>query len=154
LHAMDVFAFASKSETQGMVLTEAMAAGLPVVALDASGVREVVRDQDNGRLLHEETPARFADALQWTSALPRERFSALKHAALATARDFSLSRSADTALACYDTLVHRQSTSATLDETPWQDAMAAIKTEWELLKNVAVASDAALGTRLFSEREP
>lgn len=35
LNAMRVFAFASKSETQGMVLTEAMAAGLPVVALDA-----------------------------------------------------------------------------------------------------------------------
>ncbi|HEY7775971.1 MAG TPA: glycosyltransferase, partial [Kineobactrum sp.] len=29
--AMDVFAFASRSETQGMVLTEAMAAGVPVV---------------------------------------------------------------------------------------------------------------------------
>ncbi|HEX6199264.1 MAG TPA: glycosyltransferase, partial [Thermoanaerobaculia bacterium] len=39
--AMDVFAFASHSETQGMVLTEAMAAGVPVVAVDASGVREV-----------------------------------------------------------------------------------------------------------------
>ncbi len=33
--AMDVFAFASQTETQGMVLTEAMAAGLPVVAVDA-----------------------------------------------------------------------------------------------------------------------
>src|SRR5262249_50202423 len=34
-HAMDTFAFASVSETQGVVLTEAMAAQLPVVALDA-----------------------------------------------------------------------------------------------------------------------
>jgi glycosyltransferase involved in cell wall biosynthesis len=33
--AMDAFAFASLSETQGMVLTEAMAAGVPVVALSA-----------------------------------------------------------------------------------------------------------------------
>jgi glycosyltransferase involved in cell wall biosynthesis len=41
-HAMDVFAFSSKSETQGMVHTEAMAAGVPVVGLDAPGVREVV----------------------------------------------------------------------------------------------------------------
>jgi 1,2-diacylglycerol 3-alpha-glucosyltransferase len=41
------------SETQGMVLTEAMAAGLPVVALDAPGAREVVRDRHNGRLLLE-----------------------------------------------------------------------------------------------------
>jgi glycosyltransferase involved in cell wall biosynthesis len=33
--AMDVFAFCSRSETQGLVLAEAMAAGVPVVALDA-----------------------------------------------------------------------------------------------------------------------
>jgi len=49
--AMDIFAFASRTETQGMVLVEAMASGKPVVALDASGVREVVVDARNGRLL-------------------------------------------------------------------------------------------------------
>ena len=36
--AMDVFAFASQSETQGMVVAEAMAAGLPVVATSVGGV--------------------------------------------------------------------------------------------------------------------
>jgi glycosyltransferase involved in cell wall biosynthesis len=46
--AMDVFVFSSKSETQGMVLTEAMAASTPVIALDASGAREVVEDGRNG----------------------------------------------------------------------------------------------------------
>ena len=35
----DVFAFASKSEAQGIVLAEAIAAGIPVVALDAPGAR-------------------------------------------------------------------------------------------------------------------
>ena len=50
-HAMDVFVFASQSETQGLVVTEAMAAGIPVVAVDAPGVREVVKDFVNGRLL-------------------------------------------------------------------------------------------------------
>jgi 1,2-diacylglycerol 3-alpha-glucosyltransferase len=49
--SMDVFAFASCSETQGLVLAEVMAAGVPVVALDAPGVREMVRDGKNGRLL-------------------------------------------------------------------------------------------------------
>ena len=53
--AMDVFAFSSKTETQGMVLTEAMAASVPVVAIDAPGAREVVIDGlKNGRLLPEE----------------------------------------------------------------------------------------------------
>jgi 1,2-diacylglycerol 3-alpha-glucosyltransferase len=48
---MDVVAFASKSETQGMVLTEAMAAGVPIVVLDAPGAREVVVDQRNDGVL-------------------------------------------------------------------------------------------------------
>jgi glycosyltransferase involved in cell wall biosynthesis len=50
-NAIDIFAFASKSETQGMVLTEAMAAGKPVVALTAPGVRDVLRNGENGLLL-------------------------------------------------------------------------------------------------------
>ena len=61
---MDVFAFASRSETQGMVVAEAMAAGVPVVALNASGVREVVRDGENGFLLPAGAPVEaFARAV-------------------------------------------------------------------------------------------
>jgi len=40
---MDVFVFASRAETQGMVVAEAALCGTPVVALDAPGVRDVVR---------------------------------------------------------------------------------------------------------------
>ena len=48
--ACDAFLFTSKSETQGIVLLEAMAAGNPVVALDASGVRDIVANGENGFL--------------------------------------------------------------------------------------------------------
>ena len=44
----DAFVFASKSETQGMVILEAMAAGLPVVAVRSSGIDDVVRQGFNG----------------------------------------------------------------------------------------------------------
>lgn len=47
-HASDLFVFASRSETQGIVLLEAMAAGLPVVAVKASGVNDVIIDGWNG----------------------------------------------------------------------------------------------------------
>lgn len=47
-HACDLFLFASKSETQGIVLLEAMAAELPVVAVYASGVCDVVKNGYNG----------------------------------------------------------------------------------------------------------
>ena len=44
----DLFVFTSKSETQGMVLLEAMAAGLPVVAVRSSGTDDVIREGFNG----------------------------------------------------------------------------------------------------------
>jgi glycosyltransferase involved in cell wall biosynthesis len=44
LAGADVFAFVSRTETQGLVLAEALAAGLPAVAVDGPGVRDSVRD--------------------------------------------------------------------------------------------------------------
>jgi glycosyltransferase involved in cell wall biosynthesis len=153
LHAMDVFAFASTSETQGMVLTEAMAAALPVVALDAPGAREVVRDQQNGRLLQDATPAAFSAALQWAAGLPPESMRDLKQHALDTAEAFSMPRSADKALACYAALKPGTAAESGADVSAWEEVMTAIKTEWDILKSVASAGDAALGAGLFTERE-
>lgn len=48
VHAADLFLFASKSETQGIVLAEAMAAGTPVVAVHAVGSDDIVKDGVNG----------------------------------------------------------------------------------------------------------
>ena len=53
--AADAFLFTSKSETQGIVLLEAMAVGNPVVAVEVSGVRDVVKDGVNGYLTEEDT---------------------------------------------------------------------------------------------------
>ena len=50
LKAADLFAFASITETQGLVTLEAMAAGLPVVAVDASGTRDILEDGKQGFL--------------------------------------------------------------------------------------------------------
>ena len=47
-HLGDLFVFASTSETQGMVILEAMAAGMPVVAVRSSGIDDVVREGFNG----------------------------------------------------------------------------------------------------------
>lgn len=48
--ACDLFLFSSKSETQGIVLLEAMAAYLPVLAIHATGVSDVVVNGENGVL--------------------------------------------------------------------------------------------------------
>lgn len=52
--AADIFVYSSLSETQGLVIAEAMYMRLPVVALDGSGVRDVVRHEDSGFLVSPE----------------------------------------------------------------------------------------------------
>lgn len=51
--AADAFVFASKTETQGIVIIEAMAGATPVYALEATGVSDVVAEGINGRLCQE-----------------------------------------------------------------------------------------------------
>ncbi len=55
--AADLLATASRTETQGLVLAEALAAGLPVVALSGPGVADSVRDGVDGLVV----PAEPAD---------------------------------------------------------------------------------------------
>jgi glycosyltransferase involved in cell wall biosynthesis len=57
--AGDAFIFASRTETQGLVLLEAMALGVPVVSTAVMGTREVLRD-GAGALVAEERVDDFA----------------------------------------------------------------------------------------------
>ena len=60
--AADAFVFASRTETQGLVLLEAMAAGLPVIALSAMGTSDILDDAD-GAIVPPDDPVAFGDAL-------------------------------------------------------------------------------------------
>jgi len=60
--AADVFVFASRTETQGLVLLEAMAAGLPVVALAEMGTVDIL-GSCRGALVPEDNPVLFAQSL-------------------------------------------------------------------------------------------
>jgi glycogen synthase len=142
-----VFVFASKSETQGMVLTEAMAAGVPVVALDAPGSREVVLDYRNGRLLCSETVEEFSSALQWVVSLPSEKILQLKQAAENTAKDFSMERWANKALALYDNIRGSEFVHKNGEYDAWTSTLRKVKTEWNVLKVVVGAAGAALNVR-------
>lgn len=61
-YSSDLFVFSSITETQGLVLIEAMAAGLPVVAVRAYGVQDMVESGVDGILTACETQD-FADAI-------------------------------------------------------------------------------------------
>lgn len=136
--AMDAFAFASKSETQGMVLAEAMAAKLPVVALDASGVREVVRHRRNGYLLSEATtPARFAQALQRLHDGDDLRAQFARDA-FKTAQNFSREYCAEQALNFYDETLRATRRERLLHElSPWGVMLERLALEWNLLAEKA-----------------
>jgi glycosyltransferase involved in cell wall biosynthesis len=141
--AMDVFAFASKSETQGIVLTEAMAAGTPVVGLDAAGVREVVHDGENGRLLLVETVETFAGALRWVAALSQADRERVQRACRQTGQAFSLDRCAGKALSQYAQLLSQYSYRHK-DESMWTRIVDLIQAEWGILSGEARALGAVI----------
>jgi len=68
--AMDVFAFTSKSETQGMVLAEAILSHVPIVAIPATGVNDVVKST-NGYLA--DTLNKFVSKLHTAREAPPDR---------------------------------------------------------------------------------
>jgi glycosyltransferase involved in cell wall biosynthesis len=143
-HSMDAFAFASCSETQGMVLTEAMAAGVPVVALDAPGAREVVRDEQNGRLLQDANTADFASALGWITDLRNKGRRALVKTARDTAGSFSMHQCAEKAIGLYESVLSRERVTKPENDSAWSTTLRVIETEWQLWVNVARAATAAV----------
>jgi 1,2-diacylglycerol 3-alpha-glucosyltransferase len=141
--AMNVFVFASQSETQGLVVTEAMAAGVPVVAVDASGVREVVRDRINGRLLVQEDIKDFVSAIAWLKKQPPARLKKIKKACQETAHTFSMKECAQKALKIYVSLsVNKGFFRRKNDESIWSNAVRSIQTQWGLTKNLTQATRA------------
>ncbi len=75
LPGLDVFVLASSYEGQGVVLLEAMAAGIPVVATRVGGVPGVVRDGTDGLLVPYGDEAALAGAMRrvWTDRVLRGR---------------------------------------------------------------------------------
>ena len=51
--AADIFLFSSTSETQGVIFVEAMASGIPTVAIKANGAKDIIIDGETGFLTSE-----------------------------------------------------------------------------------------------------
>jgi glycosyltransferase involved in cell wall biosynthesis len=144
--AMDVFVFSSQSETQGMVLAEAMAAGAPVVALDGPGVRDVVAG-DNGVLLPADaTPEDFAQALENVTADP-QRLRRLCRQARASVEEFRLEHCADRLAALYEEVIAEAADRGETDPGPWDRLLNRLEIEWNLLAEKATALAAAVVDR-------
>lgn len=92
--AMDILVSASTGEAFGIVLVEAMAAGVPVVAVASGGPREIVEPGVTGVLVADRSPELLADGVAGllADADLRARMSA---AAIAASRRFSAATMAD-----------------------------------------------------------
>ncbi|MGY1624749.1 glycosyltransferase [Geodermatophilus sp. SYSU D00965] len=100
LASLDVLVLPSAYEEMGSVLTEAMAAGLPVVASAVGGIPEVVRDGGSGLLVPPGDVDALAAALDRVVADPRLR-TRLAAGARARARDYAWPRLAARVAAVY-----------------------------------------------------
>jgi pentatricopeptide repeat protein len=128
-----------------MVLAEAMAAGVPVVGVDAPGVRDVVRDGENGRLLPDETSETFCQALVEMAALDKTHRQAFSAAARATAEEFSKARCTEKALSVYARMLREDfSRRPREDESGWAKSMRRVKAEWDLMKTFTKATKEAV----------
>jgi glycosyltransferase involved in cell wall biosynthesis len=80
--------FTPRNEDWGMVPLEAMASGLPVLAIDAGGPRESILDGRTGWLLPDDAIA-FADRMVEVAAMTADHLAPLRSAARSRAAEFA-----------------------------------------------------------------
>jgi glycosyltransferase involved in cell wall biosynthesis len=108
--AADVFVTGSVSEVHPLVVIEAMAAGLPVVAVDSPGIGDTVADGATGLLATAAEPGALASRMTRLATDDAER-TRMGSAAVAAADNYSWTHTADVVLAHYERLVRARAGS-------------------------------------------
>ena len=98
----DLFLFASLTDTQGLVIAEAKAAGLPCVAVGALGVRDMVEHGVDGFLCENDAKCLAEKALLLLQN--RDLMDTMRSNALSNAEKFSIKKTCVDLLNCYQTV--------------------------------------------------
>jgi glycosyltransferase involved in cell wall biosynthesis len=109
--AGNVFVYASKSETQGMIITEAMYMGLPIVAIKATGIESLVEENVNG-FLTTENKSEFISAIQKLLENSELRQKMAEESARTAREKYTASVSAQKLLAVYKEAIKRHDSKA------------------------------------------
>jgi glycosyltransferase involved in cell wall biosynthesis len=118
--AADAYVMSSAWEGLPMVLLEAAASSLPIVATDVGGNREVVRDGVSGFLVAAKDSAALAEAMLAMERLPRESRVTMGAAGRAhVTRHYSLAAVVDEWETIYRSLQEKQ-----YDRRPWEQPVA------------------------------
>lgn len=102
-YSSDIFVFASKTDTQGMVILEAAACGLPIVAVKDEAFADILKNKENGFTTGENKNI-FADKiikLLEEDILYRQMSSASKQ----IANDFTIEKQTNKLLEFYNKLI-------------------------------------------------
>jgi glycosyltransferase involved in cell wall biosynthesis len=92
LSALDVFVSASRTESFGLAIVEAMASGTAVVATMTEGARSIIADGATGRLVNVGDVEALAASVCWLMSNDEERSRLATQARLAARERFSLER--------------------------------------------------------------
>lgn len=102
---MEVFALGSATEAFGLVLAEAMRAGLPVVATNVGGIPDVVVHEESGLIVEPFQPASMASALRRVLESPALRTRLARHGRERADREFAEERYVADVGALYERLL-------------------------------------------------
>lgn len=108
--AADLFVFSSITETQGLVVIEAMTYGLPAVAVAGGGASEAIEDDLNGFVVKNDSESLAEAVFQVTS--DERLYGRLSAGALATARKYSPESMVSEVLAVYHQVLIARGESA------------------------------------------
>lgn len=108
LYQTNLYVHTAWSEAFGLVLIEAMAAGLPVVALDGKGNRDIVLDDVNGIFIEDQDAALFAEKI---IALMKNRvkYNAISCKAVEFARLHDIKKYTSDLLKLYEVVMNEKS---------------------------------------------
>lgn len=112
-----LFVFPSVTETQGLVIGEAKATGLPVIAIRAYGPAEMVRHGEDGFLTDPTIPV-FTNAIL-KLLQDQELYNNMRATAFKNASIFSSSNCAETMLEVYQNLIENKGNDAKIKKTHW-----------------------------------
>jgi glycosyltransferase involved in cell wall biosynthesis len=98
--AADIFVFSSKSETQGLVLLEAMAQGTPVVAISELGTASILIE-GKGALIAADNIEGFADKVHYLLKYPEDRYELGKVALMCATENWTAKLQAERMLHFY-----------------------------------------------------
>lgn len=102
---MNLLLMSSLHEEFGSVMLEAMATGLPIIALDVGGVADVLDHGELGWLVDERTPPAFAEAIRKALADPDWRAETAARAAAAVRERYDLKAVAAATASLYESVV-------------------------------------------------